>query len=112
MAWPEYQMGSLAVPKSSNSVDNWEFILIQFDCNKKECSRVYHWNVCLRFLLLMSKGLYKSLEESGVAEEQVNKEITRLTVTEVGYVCSALSSSGLIRHYETSYFYKFLYQSQ
>ncbi|XP_054257236.1 TGF-beta-activated kinase 1 and MAP3K7-binding protein 1-like [Macrosteles quadrilineatus] len=35
-----------------------------------------------RFLLLMSDGLYKSLEESGVSEDQVNKEIARLTVSE------------------------------
>lgn len=51
----------------------------------------------------MSKGLYKSLEESGVAEEQVNKEITRLTVTEVCYALLIISC--LIRHYETADFF-------
>uniref|UniRef100_A0A1B6FLQ9 TGF-beta-activated kinase 1 and MAP3K7-binding protein 1 n=1 Tax=Cuerna arida TaxID=1464854 RepID=A0A1B6FLQ9_9HEMI len=35
-----------------------------------------------RFLMLMSDGLYKSLEEHGIPEDQVNIEIARLTVNE------------------------------
>lgn len=35
-----------------------------------------------RFLLLMSDGLYKSLEATGTSADQVNKEIAHMTVTE------------------------------
>lgn len=60
-----------------------------------------------RFLLLMSRGLYKSLEEA-TGTDQVNKELALIAVEQVSYLNkSRLNSSSHLKshvqiHFETS----------